>query len=76
LITRTVDADFIRSFVTGSDVFDEISEDNFSRNEWYPDMHSGWFVHTEDDEVCGLWMAAMRNGITIEIHPMILKEFR
>ena len=39
-------------------------------------MHSGWFLHTEDDEVCGLWMAEMRNGITIEIHPMILKQFR
>jgi hypothetical protein len=72
LITRTIDADFIKTFVTESDVFDEISEDNFSRDEWNPDMNSGWFVHTEDDEVCGIWMAELRNGITVEIHPMIL----
>ena len=76
MINRIENAEFIKSFVTESEVFDEISEDNFSREQWNPDMNSGWFVHTEDDEICGLWMAELRNGITIEIHPMILKKFR
>lgn len=76
MINRIENAEFIKSFVTESEVFDEISEDNLSREQWNPDMNSGWFVHTEDDEICGLWMAELRNGITIEIHPMILKKFR
>ena len=76
LITRTSDVEFIKNFITGSEVFDEIKEDDFSEDEWVPDMNSGWFVHTEEDDICGIWMAELRNGITLEVHPMILKKFR
>jgi len=76
LIERTSDEKFISDFVLKSEVFDEISEDNFSRDEWQPDMNSGWFVHKEDDEVCGLWLAELRNGTTLEIHPIVPKKHR
>ena len=46
LITRTSDVEFIKNFITGTEVFDEIKEDDFSKDEWVPDMNSGWFVHT------------------------------
>jgi RimJ/RimL family protein N-acetyltransferase len=39
-------------------------------------MNSGWFLHKEGEEVLGIWMAELRNGITIEIHPTIPKLYR
>lgn len=76
MIERISDEQFITDYVTKSDVFDEISEDNFTRDEWHPDMSGGWFAHTEDGEVCGLWLAELRNGITLEIHPIVPKRHR
>jgi len=39
-------------------------------------MNSGWFLHKDGEEVLGIWMAELRNGITIEIHPTIPKLYR
>jgi len=76
VIARTFNAEFIKSYIIEHGVFDEICEDDFTTSEWAPDMNSGWFLHKEGDDVLGIWMAELRNGITIEIHPTIPKKYR
>jgi len=71
MMVRSVNADFIKNYIIEHGVFDEICEDDFKESEWEPDMNSGWFLHKEGDDVLGIWMAELRNGITIEIHPTI-----
>jgi len=76
VIERCEDPELIKSFIINSEIFEEIAEDGFKPSEYHPDMNNGWFLHKEDKETCGIWMVELRNGISLEVHPMVPKRFR
>lgn len=72
IVSRTMDADLVKSVCFVPQVWETIAEDGQTQEEWEPDMSEGWFIAEEHDDLVGLFNLHVKNCITLEIHPMIL----
>lgn len=70
--TQTMDTVFIKSMLERME--DRIIQDNVDMNSWHP---SGVWVWVSDDgEPVALYNLRQVNGVTLDIHPNVLPEYR
>lgn len=76
-IQRTYDKDLIESVIFRDDIFDCISEDGFSKDEFFIDFDSNIFLLVSvGKEVAGIYILESKSSSTMEIHANIFKEYR
>lgn len=76
IVERIYDADLIKDICTRPEIWETISEDDYDPADFHVDLNECWLMVGDDVEVMGLYNLHPINGITLQIHPMILKEFR
>jgi len=73
---RIYDVSVIKDIVTRPEIWATVAEDGQDPAEFEPDMEQNCWLLMTDDTVIGLYQLKVMNGVTIELHPMVLPEFR
>lgn len=77
MIIECLDAQLIMDVITVPELWETISEDDQSPELWEPDLTEAWLAaYTDQKELIGFYNLHVRNGITLQIHPMILPNKR
>jgi hypothetical protein len=58
-----------------SELWDEINEGDIAIENWRPDTSQCW-LKIDDEGVIGLYNFVCLNSVTLEAHPLILREHR
>lgn len=77
-VFETKDTEVIKAVVWNPDIWDAIAEDNIDPYTFEPDLERDvWLsVTTEPGDVLGVFNLHSMNGITIQIHAMVLPQYR
>jgi RimJ/RimL family protein N-acetyltransferase len=75
IVERTYDVQLIESICFNPVIWETITEDDCTDADFDIDLNECWLKVT-DKEVIGLYNLHPINGITLQIHPMILPEYR
>ena len=76
MISRTFNADLIKSVMTRPDMWATVAEDGFEAADWEPDVQECWLEARDDDGLIGLFNLHVLDNDTLQAHPMILTERR
>ena len=77
LIDRTYDVELIKSVCFDPVVWDTISEDGAQKSEFRVDVNDEcWLVAKYKEAVVGVFNLHPVNCVTLQIHPMVLPEYR
>ncbi len=76
-VTRTYDAELIKSILFDPDLWDAIAEDGQKKDEFEPVVNDEcWLLMTHDETVIALYNYHTKNAITVEIHAHVLPGHR
>lgn len=75
IIERTHDSELVKRVCFDPAVWETIAEDGISQDEFEPDMNECWLT-VDDGQLIGLYNLHPINSVTLQIHPMILPQFR
>lgn len=75
-VERTYDVDLINQVCRSREVWETIAEDGFNAEDFAPDVHNECWLRVDCGELVGVYNIHGITGITCQIHPMILPQFR
>jgi len=76
VIERTFDADLIKSIVKRPDIWATIAPDGKEPDGWEPNLKECWLKVMHNEQIAGLFNYHVVEPDTLEVHPMILHEYR
>jgi len=77
IVERVDDVEIIKSIMLHPEIWPTISEDNFTQEEYEPDVYVDfWLGAFVDGDCIGLFRFHSLNGVTVQIHIQILPEYR
>ena len=78
IITRTFDADLIKTFIKSDEIWDVVSDDSSDIDTYEPDFQRVFYVTATDDsgDVMALFSLYAVNSVTLRGHIAVLPEFR
>lgn len=75
-VQPTEDMRLIKYFMTLPAIWDDISEDAMTQEEYQPSNKDQWLLFLLDNNIVGICNVKPQNYSTLEIHPVLINNYR
>lgn len=75
-VQPTEDMALIKYFMTLPEIWERVAEDDLTKEEYQPNVNDQWLLFLIDNNIVGICEISAHTGVTLEMHPALLKKFR